>query len=310
MSKKNVSKVYTIVTEQILRMLDQGVAPWRKPWKGLGGNWNPLNVRTKRPYRGSNIFLLWSAAHELGVDSPYWGTWKAWEEQGGTVKETERKRSALTFVYRPIPIWDEEEKEKPVEERGDPIFFKRFLRYFRTWNADQVEGVEHLYAEEEEGENEFTPIETAENIAGKYLEELGGPGLVHSGHKASYTPSQDLVRMPDPERFDAPPLYYSTLFHELVHSTGHKERLDRKDGMEQITFGSHDYSFEELVAEFGAAMLSAVTGIEQETIENSAGYIDHWRQALGENPTWLIQAGAKASAAADHIQGITWEKED
>ena len=109
--------------------------------------------------------------------------------------------------------------------------------------------------------------------------------------------------MPSRNAFDSPEEYYSTLFHELTHSTGHTSRVGR-DGIEKLnTFGSESYSKEELIAEMGAAMLCGVAGIERKTLSNSAAYLKSWIDVLKSDARMVVSAASQAQKAADYIQG-------
>ena len=134
---------------------------------------------------------------------------------------------------------------------------------------------------------------------------MGSPEVIHQGGRACYSPGLDRVTMPKPELFDKPELYYSTLFHELAHSTGHRSRLDRNTIGRLAAFGSHNYSKEELVAEMGAAFLAGHCGISPATIDNSAAYLDGWLHVLKQpkNRKLLVHAAAAAQKAADYILG-------
>jgi antirestriction protein ArdC len=113
--------------------------------------------------------------------------------------------------------------------------------------------------------------------------------------------------MPRPESFDTPENYYSTLFHELTHSTGHESRLDRKGITDPVGFGSHSYSKEELIAEMGAAFLSGHCGIEDRLLDNSAAYINGWLGRLRNDPKLVVMAAAKAQKSSDYIKGVKFE---
>ncbi|MEE8587689.1 MAG: zincin-like metallopeptidase domain-containing protein, partial [Acidobacteriota bacterium] len=130
------------------------------------------------------------------------------------------------------------------------------------------------------------------------------PPIEHGATGAWYEPIQDVVRMPEPGHFSPLEAYYSTLYHELVHSTGHKSRLGRDIGDRVPRFGSTDYSQEELVAEMGAAFLCGHCGIEQATVENSAAYIQGWLKKLKGDHKLVVIAAAQAQKAADFIRGI------
>jgi antirestriction protein ArdC len=127
------------------------------------------------------------------------------------------------------------------------------------------------------------------------------PRINHGGDRAFYAPLYDKVQLPIPEAFKKPEEYYSTAFHELVHSTGHQSRLNRKKIVETNNFGSHDYSKEELVAELGSAFLCAECDIVDRVIDNSTAYVSGWMEKLEKNPKWIILASAKAEKAYSYI---------
>ncbi len=310
-------KVYQIITDKILSLLEKDIVPWRKPWSRVGGQFDPLsyipmNIRTKKSYRGGNIMLLWAQGYDMDATSRWWGTWKAWEEQKLAPREDQKSQSALCYVFRPIPVFEEGTEHLPMEDR-EVKYYRPFVRYHRVYNGSQIEGFldpDGAIIENPDELPEFSTHLPSENIIAGYRSR-GGPKITHGGNRAAYNPATDRIKMPKAATFSPPEEYYSTMFHEDVHSTGHKNRLDRAEGMNSISFGDHDYSFEELVAEMGAAMLCAVAKIDNKTIENSAAYIADWRKKLGEEPKWIIQAGAKAQKAVDHILGTEeWVSED
>jgi antirestriction protein ArdC len=127
------------------------------------------------------------------------------------------------------------------------------------------------------------------------------PRIGFDGHdKAFYRPVTDSIHLPDRNSFDSAGEYYSTLFHEMTHSTGHQSRLNRSTLTEVVPFGSETYSKEELVAEFGAAFLCAHAGIEN-TVSNSAAYINGWLKKLRSDPKLAILAASQGQKAADYI---------
>src|SRR5581483_2658833 len=135
------------------------------------------------------------------------------------------------------------------------------------------------------------------------------PAINHHGGRACYSPSLDEISMPEAKAFESSEGYYSTLFHELTHATGHVSRLNRKEVTEQQGFGSDPYSREELVAEMGAAFLCGHCEIENKTIDQSASYIQHWLQRLKEDRKLVVHAAAQAQKACDFILDVE-RKED
>lgn len=275
------AQVYESVTLRILECLDKGVVPWRKPW-GVAA---PRNLSSGHVYRGVNQILLSCAA----FSSPYWMTFKQARMLGGSVKRGERGT--------PIVFWKVYENEK---RNGDTE--KRFvLRHFTVFNSEQTDGI---YIPKLEAPKAVDPIEDCEKIVSSFKD---APVLEHGGNRACYVPSLDRIHLPSRTAFSSAEEYYSTLFHEFVHATGHGSRLNRKGVTDVKSFSSHSYSYEELIAECGAAFLCAHAGIAPKTIENSAAYIAHWASALKNEPKWIVQAASAAAKASDFILGKQWK---
>jgi antirestriction protein ArdC len=273
------------VTEGIIAQLEKGVAPWKRPW--AGGASTPRSLSTKKPYRGINWLILELAKMDGGYASSTWATFNQIKQQGGKIRKGQ-KATAIVF-------WKVMKIEKDGQEQKIP-----FLRYFNVFNLDQVEGIEDPFAVAP-GEAIDVPEATAEIIQG-YLD---GPSIVHARQGAAfYRPSTDEITLPELDQFETPEGYASTLFHELVHSTGHKDRLDRFEDAQQAVFGCEGYAKEELVAELGAGMLGAITGISTEQSEaQNAAYVASWLKALKDDRSLLIGAAQRAQKALDRILG-------
>jgi len=267
--------VYQIVTEKILQKLREGVVPWERPWTNV----RPQNLISRKSYRGINVFLLGMQ----GYGSPFWATWNQIKQLGGSVKRGEKS----TIVV----FWKLVEKEDDDEKKTFPV-----LRYYRVFNVEQCEGIE---VPKLDANPDFEPLEECERT----IKNMPHRPEIINGGAAYYDPNRDLVCIPAPTRFKNPEHYYSTLFHELAHSTGHESRLGRKSLNGWAPFGSEDYSREELVAEMTAAFLSAHHGIETATIDNSAAYIDSWLKALSNDPKAVVWAASQAEKASDYILG-------
>lgn len=281
---------YEIVTNTILAALDNGTVPWHKPWRVENGG-KPLSMSTKKPYRGFNSLALSATSMDEGYSSPWWGTFKKINKLGGKIIKGEH--ATPVSVYNFI-----KKKKKDGEEEVTAVFH----RYYKVFNQEQTTGLEEVFPKPEVEETEFTPVEQAEQLIALYAT---APKVIHNGSKAYYNPTKDIVGMPQKEQFDTPGDYYSALFHEYVHSTGHKDRLQRDlEGM----FGSHSYSYEELIAEMGSAFLCYDSGLEA-TLDNSASYLASWLKQLKENPTWIVKAGNKAQQAVDYMLGHSYDKD-
>lgn len=270
--------VYEIVTEKIMNQLEKGVIPWRKPWT----NANAVNWVNQKPYRGINTMLL---------DPGEYATFKQISEAGGKVKKGEKSHIIVFWT------WLEKENE---EGKMDKI---PFLKYYRVFEINtQVEGLNSKRNTETFDHN---PIEEAEKVFKSYI---NCPSYSYNPGKAYYIPSRDHINVPPLKDFKIADEFYSTLFHEMAHSTGHKSRLDRTGIIEKASFGDEIYSKEELVAEITSQMLCAVAGIDNSTIENSASYIQSWLRALNNDKKLVVQAAAQAQKAADFILGVKFEE--
>jgi antirestriction protein ArdC len=274
--------VYQSVTDRVIEALEAGTVPWHKPWKGGG----PQNVRNGRAYRGINVFLLEMQPY----GDPRWGTFKAIKESGGNVRKGEK----ATWVV----LWKRAQKSKAkMAEDPEQDAHYYMLRYFSVFNVEQCDGFEPF-----EWEHDHEPIERAQEIVDGYH----GPAITYGGSRAAYSPLMDTVMCPELNQFDAPEDFYSTLYHELVHSTGHESRLAR---IESATFGTDPYAREELVAEMGAAMLSGLAGLATAGGTNTAAYIANWLGRLRDDHKLVVTAAAQAQRAADLILGTTFEEQ-
>lgn len=279
------TNVYEIITERVLTELESGVAPWRKPWRSLGG---PHNLKTGKAYRGINVFLLgWG-------DSPWWLTFNQAKELGGSVKKGE-KSSLCVF-------WQVQRYKDKVtgEPKSAPI-----LRYYRVFNLSQCEDVRIPKGREAKllaDVSEDDSYEAAEKIISGYGD---APEIRHGSDGAWYRPTVDRVDMPNRTGFTSLAGYYSTLFHELGHSTGHSSRLKRFGDADFVvhSFGSAEYGREELIAEMTAAFLCGEAGLLPDTMAQSAAYIENWRRVIKDDPKAIVVAAGRAQKAADHILG-------
>lgn len=286
---KSRPDIYQAVTDRIVAALEAGdIAPWKRPWKLSGGY--PISLRSGKPYRGVNVLLLMLS----GFDDPRWGTYKAIAEAGGQVRKGEQSTQ--------IVFWKRVKKKD--EEEGSYYF----LRYFNVFNVRQADGIPDLPVEEE---REFTPIEAAEQIAGGYVwtsgSMNGGPTVETGFDRACYSLTKDSISMPTPQQFISDEAYYTTLFHELIHSTGAAHRLKR---IEPALFGSDPYAKEELVAEIGASFLSGHAGFERAGGDESAAYIGGWMKRIKDEPKLVVQAAAQAQKAADLILGTQFDDDE
>lgn len=279
-----MNPTYQIITDRIVAMLESGTVPWQKPWIGGGGM--PKNLASLREYTGVNVWLL----HSCRFGSPYFLTFKQALDLGGNVRKGEKGMPIVFTKDLPIKYVDVEQ-DGEIVKMADGSTGKRMLKYFTVFNAEQCEGIE---TPEKIQLADHEPIESAQKIIDGYT----GPEIRIGGGRACYSPSSDVVNLPELGRFRTAEEYYSTAFHELAHSTGHTSRLNRGlvDG-----FGSDGYGKEELIAEMAAAYLCGKSGIEHGTIENSAAYLQSWIEAIKKDVKLVISSAAAAQRAANFI---------
>ena len=284
-------EIYEAITDRILQLLDQGTIPWKQPIRSGGLNGRlPTNLLSGRAYRGINVFLLAMTSVSEGYESPYWVTFRQAKQLDGCVRA--REKGTLVVFWKLY----ESEDTKTGEMIQIPV-----LRKYTLFNTDQCVGVQtpaDNQADSMQSSQSFTPVKECVEIVAGYIDP---PTIAHDGRSPMYVPERDVVQIPRPVRFESAERYYATLYHELVHSSGHSSRIDR--GLDRILppFGSPDYSKEELVAEMGAAFLAAVSGISPQTIEQSASYIDGWRRSIGSDKKLVVTAAGAAQKAADWI---------
>lgn len=272
--------VFSIVTDRIIELLQKGTVPWQKPWAEAG---IPQNLITRIPYRGVNLLLLAS----FGFSQNLFITWKQLKELGAEVKKGEKPF--------PVIFWKwPEKKEGDVEINNKKI--RPILRYYSVYNVSQCEGIPANVVPQLP--RLFEPIKACEEI----VEHMPNRPLIrHVEHEAYYQPQGDYVNMPPMEYFYDSTGYYSALFHELVHATGHESRLRRPGVIEFLPWKLENYSTEELIAEIGACFLQAHAGIADTGIQNSAAYIKGWLSVLREDSKAIVFASTQAQKAVDYI---------
>lgn len=275
--------VYEMVTDRIISQLKQGVIPWQKPFTGIrSGAYNRIS---KKSYSLLNQMLL-------QYDGEY-ATFKQWESLGGHIRKGEK--SEIVVFWKIQPVEDiREDGTKQVKQI--PL-----LRYFNVFHISQVDGVEPL---PKDALNDIEPIEKTESILHDYWNRENITVEHVKGNDAYYSPSRDLIRLPLFEQFTDANEYYSTAFHESVHSTMKENRCNRTEDRKGrlVAFGSNEYSKEELVAEIGSANLMNIIGIEtKKSFRNSTAYIQNWLSVLKNDVKFIVSASGRAEKAADYI---------
>jgi len=287
-----MSTVPEILLDRLKKsVLEKERLPWQKPWNVEIGM--PQNLVSKKAYSGMNILML----AFTDFSSPYWLTWNQAEKLGGYIKAGQEKK------YEIVTFWKSNKYvKKTFDSNGEVLEEEKkgmILRYYKVWNAEQTEDVKFPEIEQVQ----HNPIPEAESVVNGMPNQ---PEILLNGTRAFYVPSKDKVVVPAMGHFGNVEEYYSTLFHELTHSTSHKSRLDR--WTKGHTFGDKDYSKEELVAEIGAALLCGYCGMEV-PFDNSVAYLQSWLSQLENDPKMLVRAAGQAQKAMDYILHIEKEVE-
>ena len=281
-------KICEMVAERVIEELKNGVVPWNQPWFGSDRFVSHIN--------GKHYSLL--NCMMLGKPGEY-ATFNQINKEGGRVKKGAKSR--LVVYWSPI-------KKEEVGDDGEKKIKTYFiLKYYRVFNLNDCEGVKKKYLNDDDTKFIHEEAKDAEEVISAY--EAANPGLKivrdeHSG-RAYYRPSEDLIRVPKMEQFPKVEEFYSTLFHEMAHSTGHWSRLGRfKESGAVAAFGGEDYGKEELIAELSAAALCGKCGVEsRDSFRNSAAYLNGWMEAIKGNPELIVAAASKADKAVEFILG-------
>lgn len=275
--------IYQTITDRFIYQLEQGTVPWQRPWISA------QNMVSQKPYQGINTLILACENRE----SPHWLSYKQAADLGGTVKKGEKGT--------PVIYWQLLERTDAncvaiLDASGRPERIP-FIRWSNVFNLEQCENIKAPELTKESANT--PPLERAQAIVDKTFVQLNTNSQLDM---AFYHPALDRIEVPSIERFKNRSEYYHTLFHEMAHATGSKDRLSREGITEKAPFGSPIYAKEELIAELGAAFTSNEAGILRDcTFQNSASYVKNWIAVLREHPKMLISAGSAAQKASDYI---------
>lgn len=278
--------VYELVTNRIIEQLENNIVPWAKPWGGtLDGAFNRVS---KKPYSILNQMLL-------KYDGEY-ASFKQWKDLGGHIRKGEK--SEIVVFWKMYPI-----KEKQ-DDGTEIIKTIPLLKYINVFHISQVDGVEPL---KQKVTHDIEPIDKAEKILNDYWNRENITIEHVKGDKAFYSPMFDKIQLPLFEQFKQSEEYYSTAFHESIHSTMKTSRCNRQEDRKGkvVSFGSEEYSKEELVAEVGSAQLMNIVGVETtKSFRNSTAYIQSWLKVLRNDNKFIVSASSKAVKAVNYILGI------
>jgi antirestriction protein ArdC len=290
--------IYAAVTDRIIAAMEEGTIPWHKPWaihstkaEKVDSRLMAVNHISGKPYSLLNQMLLGRPGEYV--------SFKQCREAGGKVKKGEK--SSMVVFWKMIDSPETDKDGKPVIGPDGKQVVKTIpvLKYFNVFHIDQCEGIRPKHEEKAEVKDEkpsISPLEAGEKVINDYVSRSGVKFSTGVQDSAFYRPSADMISIPHISQYKEAAEYYSTAFHEMVHSTGHKSRLDRLDRV--AAFGSDDYSKEELVAEIGSAAICNRVGIEtKSTFRNSVAYLQNWLAALKNDKKLIVSAASRADKA-------------
>lgn len=284
---------YQIITDTIIEAMEsRQIIPWRKTW--THGQLSPMNIYSGTQYRGINALLCALTPHS----TPYFLTLKQANSLGGSINKGAK---SIPIVFWNT-IYKDQEGNVVEEETAKTEGYHRevrYPRYYRVFNIEDVSGID--FELEEEANTQVVPtLEYCEKI----IQRMPSTPQIKHGKQfqPSYNPISDTVKMPERSQFENSEEYYLTLFHELIHCTGHESRIGREAVMSATIFGSLTYSQEELVAEIGATFLASVAGIKSEEVfDNSIAYLQGWIKVLKEDKKMLLVAAGQARKAVEYV---------
>ncbi|WP_043333662.1 ArdC family protein [Methylosinus sp. LW4] len=276
---------YREVTDRIVAVLEQGVAPWRRPWNPdkAAGPLSPINAKTGRRYRGINVLLLGMSQFSFASGDPRFCSYKQAKERGWQVRGGEK--GTTIYFYKSLQVGDRDAPADGEEHvRNIPL-----LRASTVFNGSQIDGIPEFVAPTIE-EAPWRRFDAADII----LRNSGAVVRI-GGDRAFYSPSTDHIQLPPERAFTSPEALASVQNHELAHWTGAASRLNRDLSGR---FGSASYSREELVADIASCLVNSELGLPTD-IENHASYLSSWVDRLKSDKREIFRAAAAAQKAAD-----------
>lgn len=297
------------IANNIIEALENGTAPWQKPWKGIElKQISPTNYMTGKQYQGLNYLNLLMATIKNGYVDNRWLTFKQGQELGGFVKKGEK--GVTVRFYQDKKMIDELDEKGKVIKNEDGSTKKITIdlehpicTYKTVFNASQFLNlpIQETIINNDENIN-FNDIETAEQIL-----KNSGADIEHkvNGYRAFYNPMNDQITLPPKESFFDEISYYSTALHELGHWTGHSSRLDRDLSH---SFGTKGYAKEELKAEIASLMICTKLGLDFDPGQHYA-YVSDWVSILKEKPNEISLATKDANLITNYVIGLSMEKE-
>ena len=289
------------VSDEIIEQIKAGVAPWQKPWKP-GEKCTPENFSTGKSYTGGNSLYLMSRGIRQGHGDNRWGTYGQIQAAGGQVRKGERGTKVLFFTDRARETI-KDEAGKPLQDKAGKQVYQEYqrahpvVRQYTVFNVEQADGL-NLPAREGQAPPEWQTHREAERVIG-----ASGTTVEHvAGDRAYYRLAEDKVVLPEHDQFPTRNGYYQTALHEVGHSTGHPDRMNRESLQQGIEkgFGSPEYAREELRAEISAMMTGERVGVGHDP-KRGAAYVENWVKVLEQDPREIHRAAGDAQRMSNYL---------
>ena len=304
MKKQNI---YELITNEIIDLLEKVQSGDVTHWLPLSGlAYNPVSKHT---YNSLNQLLLSIRMYKRDYHVNHWMTYNQIHKSGGAVIKGE-KSSIVTFSsavyydkngqrleteYVYSLLKKAKKNNSSISSFKDiGITQKWFLKMYNVFNLKQTENVDARILETHlKGLDDVERFDFAEQI----IEDTGAKIIHVDANSAHYNKGLDKIQMPNRKQFNSSEDYYATLFHELIHWSGHEDRMNRNLSK---TFGDQEYAFEELIAELGSAFICAKLNINA-SIKSSAAYIKSWLNALESDKKYIMKAFSYSEKAMKYI---------
>ena len=284
------------VTNSIIHLLEQGVAPWQKPWEAGAPLGMPMNPTTGKSYRGGNAIHLMSAGLRKGYGDPRWMTYKQASEHGWQVRKGEKGTQIEFWETRGGPQRGRDNDPTRADPDADREKTRLIHRVYTVFNAQQMDGIPPYVAKQHTA---FEAVQAGEQI----LQNSGAEIMYDQVDQAYYSRAEDRIHLPPRGAFKDAAAFYGTALHELAHFSGHPSRLNRATLTESYRFGDTNYAKEELRAELASLFLAAECGIPHDPAQHAA-YVDSWIEVLQRDKHEIFRAAHDASAAVDYLLAL------
>ena len=291
-----ISKTKEELVNMYIDSLKEGKIPWRERWV------SSLNVNgiSDKEYKGINQLLLSYVTYKEQYNDNRWFTYYQIKQKGYKLKDAKGKGIPVEFYS----VYDIKNKkkvdfadyEKLVNERPETkVNYRLICNTSYVFNASLIEGVP------EQDKYPYDKNIPANNFIKKIISKLGVK-YSERGNEAFYSPTTDEIVLPESKKFYDEYSYYATQLHEISHSTGSKDRLNRNIDFKD----KKSYAREELVAEISSSFLMAKLGIvpESEDYNNHKSYIQSWISILEDKPNELFKAINESNKVYDYINDL------